>query len=124
MAKHKAVISEHSSDKEASVFSYSLGFILCVFMTIWAYMAVTGSLSRKTTLLIISVLAFLQFIAQTYFFLHLGNENKPRWRLASYLFMIMVVLILFGGSIWIMNNLNYRMSHDQIEKYLKSQDSL
>lgn len=124
MSKSKAVVSNHKRDSEASVFSYSIGFILCIFMTIWAYMAVTGSLSRKTALVIISILAFAQFVTQTFFFLHLGHENKPRWRLSSYLFMIMVVLILFIGSIWIMNNLNYRMTPDQMQKYLKAQDSL
>lgn len=124
MSKHQTVVSEHNSHKEPSIFSYTIGFILCVFMTIWAYMAVTGSLSRSAALAIISVLAFLQFVTQTIFFLHLGQENKPRWRLTSYLFMIMVVLILFAGSIWIMNNLNYRMTPEQMKNYLKSQDSI
>jgi len=40
--------------------------------------------------------------------------------------MLGVVLIIVGGSIWIMNDLNYRMmdSPQQMQKYLKSQDAL
>ena len=39
-------------------------------------------------------------------------------------FMLGIVLIIVGGSVWIMNNLNYRMTPQQMEQYLKSQDSL
>ena len=56
-----------------------------------------------------------------YFFLHLGKETKPRWKLYVFGFMVSVVLIIVFGSIWIMNNLNYRMTPAQINQYMNSQ---
>ena len=40
-------------------------------------------------------------------FLHLGQEDKPRYQLTAFNFMVLVVLILVFGSIWIMQNLDY-----------------
>jgi cytochrome o ubiquinol oxidase operon protein cyoD len=57
-------------------------------------------------------LAFVQVIIQLIFFLHLGEEESPRWNLISFLFMVGVVFIIVAGSLWIMFNLDYRMGHD------------
>jgi cytochrome o ubiquinol oxidase operon protein cyoD len=58
------------------------------------------------------------------FFLHVGSERKPRWKIGVMVLMLCFVLILVVGSIWIMNNLNYRMTQRQVQQYLNSQDSL
>jgi cytochrome o ubiquinol oxidase operon protein cyoD len=52
-------------------------------------------------------LALAQAIAQLVWFLHLGHESAPRWKLVAFAFMLLVLVILIVGSIWIMNNLNY-----------------
>lgn len=53
--------------------------------------------------------ALAQAIVQLIFFFQIGNEEKPRWNLLSLLFTIMVIVIIIGGSIWIMNNVNYNL---------------
>jgi cytochrome o ubiquinol oxidase subunit IV len=58
------------------------------------------------------------------FFLHLGRETRPRWKLAVFLFMLGVILILVFGSLWIMTNLNYRMMPKQMVQYMNSQAGL
>lgn len=106
---------------------YVVGFVLSVAMTLVAYMAVARhELSRPVTIMTIAGLAVAQFLAQMVFFLHLGRETKPRWRLIFLLFALMVVGIVVGGSLWIMNNLNYNMmqSTQQTNQYLSSQDGL
>jgi cytochrome o ubiquinol oxidase operon protein cyoD len=70
------------------------------------------------------VLALLQFFVQLVYFLHLSAEKGSRWRLFVFSFMVMVVAILVFGSLWIMNNLNYRMTPEQVNNYMNSQDSL
>jgi len=54
-------------------------------------------------------LTILQVILQLIFFFHLGLESKPAWNLITFLFVVAVILIIIGGSIWIMNNLNYNL---------------
>jgi len=49
------------------------------------------------------VLALIQLI----FFLHLGMESKPHWNLITFLFTLLVSIIIIGGSLWIMSNLSY-----------------
>jgi cytochrome o ubiquinol oxidase subunit IV len=73
---------------------------------------------------VLATLAVVQFVVQMVYFLHVGSERKPRWKAMVMWLMLVVVLILVVGSVWIMNNLNYRMSEDQVRQYLKSQDSL
>lgn len=102
---------------------YILGFILSLICTLSAYLLVKSNmLSRKWSIAyLVAVLALVQFCVQLRLFLHLGLEKKPKFKLLVFFFMIIVVLILVGGSIWIIQNLNYRMTPNQINKYIKSQ---
>jgi cytochrome o ubiquinol oxidase operon protein cyoD len=103
--------------------TYVTGFALSVGLTLVAYWLVTRHVITGAGLVfVILVLAFIQFLVQLFFFLHLGHETKPRWRLLVLSFMIMIVLILVVGSIWIMNNLNYRMTPGQMNTYMQNQD--
>lgn len=52
-------------------------------------------------------LAFAQVLFQFIFYFHLGLEEKPAWGTFSVYFVIAVLIIIIGGSIWIMTNLNY-----------------
>lgn len=118
------IVSEHE-EHQLSLAKYIVGFIGSVAITLAAYLLVTrGGASRDTIVGLISVLALLQFIVQMVFFLHVGEERKPRFKLMVMCLMLMVVIIVVFGSLWIMNNLNYRMTPEQMDQYLKSQDSL
>ncbi len=89
---------------------YIMGFCWSVILTIAAYIAVVNQmLSRNELITYITVLALLQVTVQLYFFLHLGDESKPRWNLWTFLFMGSILLIIVIGSLWIMHNLNYNM---------------
>src|SRR5262249_52933010 len=104
---------------------YITGFVLSVVLTMAAYLLVTrSSFSHAAVIWIISGLAVVQFLVQMVFFLHIGDERRPRWKLGVLCFMLGIILILVLGSIWIMNNLDYRMTPQQMNEYLKSQDSV
>lgn len=116
-------MSKNISKGTATFRSYVIGYILSLYLTFTAYLYVTNHLSTKWTLIVlISFLAFAQFIIQLLFFMHLGRENSPRVRLLVLGLMIGVVFILVAGSIWIMSNLNYRMTPQQMQNYVKSQE--
>jgi len=104
---------------------YISGFLGSVALTLCAYwLATHGRASSDTLAIVLAALAISQFVLQMLLFLHVGEEHGPRWRLAAAGCMLAVVLILVLGSIWIMDNLNYRMTPQQILKYMQSQDNL
>lgn len=107
--------------------TYVIGFVLSLIATVSAYSLVVQNHYTKPALLaLISVLAVAQFVVQVVFFLHLGHEKSPRWRLVAFGFMILFVLIIVIGSLWIMDNLNYHMltTPNGVNKYLHSQDGI
>lgn len=118
------VVSEHD-EQQLSYGKYIFGFVSSVVLTLIAYVLATRqSVNHDVLIGLLACLAFVQFIVQMVFFLHIGEERKPRWKQLVMWFMLGIVFIIVGGSIWIMNNLNYRMTPKQMEQYMKSQDSL
>src|SRR6266404_1101028 len=97
--------------------SYIIGFVLSVVLTLLAYYPVWLHVntrhmmfSHELLLWFIVTLAFIQLIIQLLFFLHLGQESKPRWKLFVLISFFSVVFIVVIASIWIMQHLNYNMS--------------
>jgi cytochrome o ubiquinol oxidase subunit IV len=92
-------------------FSYKpefLGFVASLLLTLAAYRIVThAELSNSLLTLTIFGLGLFQALVQFFFFLHLGMEAKPQWGLITFLFTTLVVIIVIGGSLWIMSNINY-----------------
>lgn len=88
--------------------AYVFGFALSLYLTLTAYWLTVNDMFEPTTFLVaILTLALLQFAIQVIFFLHIGEESKPRWNLTTLLFMLLVVAIVVIGSLWIMDNLSY-----------------
>jgi cytochrome o ubiquinol oxidase operon protein cyoD len=105
--------------------SYVIGFILSIVFTMSAYFVATSpTLTSKFVLTFIIILAFLQFITQLIFFLHLGTETKPRWNQFIFFTTIIGIGILVGGSIWIMNHLNYNMTPQDMSSYLLKDEGI
>lgn len=105
--------------------SYITGFVLSIYLTVMAYLLAVYHIASNHVLIgLVALLALIQFVVQLIFFLHLGSDERPRWRLVTFLFMLMVVVILVAGSLWIMANLNYHMNPSDVNHYLQSQDGL
>ena len=83
--------------------SYLLGFALSVALTLAAFWFAAAQLHY----LLLVALALAQLAVQLIFFLHLGDEQKPRWRLTLFVFALVVVGILVGGTLWIMSNIHH-----------------
>ncbi|NGX38158.1 MAG: Cytochrome bo(3) ubiquinol oxidase subunit 4 [Chlamydiae bacterium] len=85
-----------------------LGFVLSLLLTMAAYRLVTRYHLTSTALtLTVLGLGTAQVLIQLVFFFHLGLESKPPWNLVTFLFMVLVVIIVLGGSLWIMHNLKH-----------------
>ena len=103
--------SEHGT-----IQSYTIGFLLSIIFTLLAFIFVmihVGShhVTFSHTFLTIAVvgLAIAQLFVQLIFFLHLGRRANSQWNIIVMFFAIIIIAILVGGSLWIMQNLNYNM---------------
>lgn len=107
-----------------SLIAYSIGFIGSIVLTLTAYLLVTNAVfTGWTTAIIIASLAIVQCIVQIVFFLHLGQETRPRWRLTTMLSMLAIFVIVVFGSIWVMYDLNSRMmpTDQEMSEYMDRQ---
>jgi cytochrome o ubiquinol oxidase operon protein cyoD len=125
MSGQKKMVVAHHESSSSTLATYVTGYIFSVYLTVTAYLLVYNhSFSHIVLLSAIIALALIQFIVQIVFFLHLGRETRPRWKLAVLIMMIVVVLILVVGSLWIMQNLNVRMTPQQENNYMNSQQGI
>ena len=115
--------SRHS---QAKYISYIVGFVLSLITTLISYYLVVNQLWPKEMLIyIVMGIAVLQLVIQLVFFLHLGRGG--RWKLVTFAFAVLVVLIVVVGSLWIMHNLDYNMMHmspDQMDQYMKANEGI
>ena len=111
--------------------SYAVGFISSVILTVIAYALVTHddivrALTAPGIALIIAGLASLQLIVQLLFFMHISEEQRPRWKLLTFIFCFIILGVIVFGSLWIMFDLNDRMmmSPDEMIKYMNKQTGI
>ena len=101
------------------------GLAQALVITLIAYFAVVGQWANGFALLVLlCALAVIQMTVQLVYFLHLGDEVGPRYKLASFLFMTGILLIIVVGSLWIMHHLNYNMMNmtpDEKSDYMLKQ---
>ena len=111
--------------RAAGAGAYILGFILSLGITYGAYeIATHHSLVGGSLMTALAGLALLQFTVQCVCFLHLG-PHISRARAAVFFIALGVVIILVGGSVWIMANLGSRMTLDaaHMEQYMQTEDA-
>jgi cytochrome o ubiquinol oxidase operon protein cyoD len=118
---------------KATLKSYIIGFAASLALTLTAAALVwihanSGHLTFTQPVLygIVIALALVQLIVQLVFFMHLGEEKGPRWRLGVFVSTFGIIVIIVAGAIWIMGHLNYDMmaSPQQMDAYIQSQDGL
>lgn len=87
-----------------------IGVTLSLLMSLAAYLIVDRHHLPKAILdNILIALCFTQVIFQLFFFLHVGIESKPHWNMITFLFLVLVLIVIMGGSLWIMHNLKYNV---------------
>jgi cytochrome o ubiquinol oxidase operon protein cyoD len=110
----------------AKYISYIVGFVLSIATTLLAYFFVVNHVWPKETLIyIVMGIAIVQLVVQLVFFLHLGRGN--RWKVITFLFALLVVLVVVVGSLWIMNNLDYNMMNmtpNQMTQYMNQHEGI
>ncbi|MSR70669.1 cytochrome o ubiquinol oxidase subunit IV [Candidatus Kaiserbacteria bacterium] len=100
--------------------TYSIGFGISLLLTLGAFGLLQEHLNNQHTfpphsamVPILVALALAQLLVQLIFFLHLGDEDKPRWNLTLFAFALIIVAILVGGTLWIMHTLAHSQMQEQ-----------
>lgn len=103
-------LKEMKKEWHGSYKAYAIGFISALLLTSAAFLLViTEALTGRALTFTLVGLAMAQAVFQLLFFLHVGQEAKPRWETLVFFFMILLLLIIALGSLWIMDDLNERM---------------
>lgn len=111
-------LQEIKKEWHGTLKAYVIGFISSLLLTLISFsLVITRPFANHFIVYAIIGLAIIQAIVQLLFFLHLGQEAKPRWETFGFCFMVLVLAIVVVGSLWIMHDLNTRvmsmeMTHD------------
>ncbi len=112
MAEHNDIATKYGTGRK-TLKSYLYGLGLSLLLTFSAFYLVGQHVlaSRIHTIAVLVVLAIAQLFAQVTCFLRFNTSPEGRWNTMPFIFTIFIVVILVGGSMWIMWNLNYYMMH-------------
>jgi cytochrome o ubiquinol oxidase operon protein cyoD len=90
--------------------SYTIGFGLALVLTAIPFgIVATKAATPATTLAVIAVLALVQVLVHLRYFLHLNLASSPRENLLALCFAAILIVVMIGGSLWIMIDLHQRM---------------
>jgi cytochrome o ubiquinol oxidase operon protein cyoD len=106
--------------------TYVTGFILALLLTLLAFGLVIagvadfslepigkapgiGEMPRWFSIGGVIILAILQILVHLRYFLHLSFGSPQKWNLQTILFTLFIIIIMVGGTLWIMNDLNSHM---------------
>jgi cytochrome o ubiquinol oxidase operon protein cyoD len=110
MTTHESDFDVDTGASYGTYKSYIIGFALSVVLTLLSfYLVSVGTLSPKTLYISVGFLMIVQFIVQTVFFLHLNPRSNASWNLVSFLFTVLMTVVLVVGTMWIMFNLYEKM---------------
>lgn len=103
-------LKEVKKEWHGTLKSYVIGFLSSFVLTLISFgLVVTKSVAGPFLVYTLAALALFQACIQLIFFLHVGQEAKPRWETLIFLFMILILLVIVVGSLWVMNDLNDRV---------------
>ncbi|WP_040949929.1 cytochrome o ubiquinol oxidase subunit IV [Gorillibacterium massiliense] len=102
MANHDTASKQEHG--HGSIKSYTIGFILSIVLTIIPIVVVMNSMLGKTaTYVTLIAAAVFQLLVQLFFFMHLREEEKPRYNVMALILGGILVFTIVAGSMWIMS---------------------
>ena len=100
----------HGSADHGTTTSYLIGFGLSVLLTAVPFaLIMTGALPAATAVPVCVGIAVVQIIVHLIYFLHMNFASSRSWNMVAFIFTLIVVAIVVGGSLWIMGHLDGNM---------------
>ena len=102
--------SEGREEARAERLSYLIGFGLATVLSgIPFALVAAGAFGRTATLWAIGLAALAQVVVHFRFFLHIDFSRQKREDLQLILFTALILLLMCGGTLWILFDLHARM---------------
>lgn len=96
--------STHSAHAGRFPWAHIVGYILSLVLTAAAFWLVLAhKAGLAATLVVIVLLGVLQILVQLFFFMHITESDGPAWHTVMLLVGFLFVVVIVGGSIWIMS---------------------
>jgi cytochrome o ubiquinol oxidase operon protein cyoD len=90
--------------------NYIMGLILALALTLGPFALVYWhALTTRSVLLAIGLLALVQAMVHFRFFLNIRPPHENSDELAIILFTTLILIMMVGGTVWILANLHARM---------------
>lgn len=110
---HDLTLQTIQKEWHGTLKGYLMGFISSLLLTMLSfYLVIWKVLPEQHLIYALILLALCQAICQLIFFLHMLQEEKPRWGAIIFSFMVAILLFIAIGSLWVMRDLNQRMMPD------------
>ena len=107
---HELSLQECQQKWHGSLKAYLYGFFGSIVLTGISFsLVVFHVLSGSALIYTLVGLALVQATVQLLFFLHLGQEEKPKTETMVFCFMLLILSIIAIGTLWVMHDLNERM---------------
>ncbi|MBC7512604.1 cytochrome o ubiquinol oxidase subunit IV [Candidatus Saccharibacteria bacterium] len=105
---------------------YVFGFASALCLSVLGYFIIVDDWfnSSASAMAVLLVLAAIQLIVQLVCFLHLDGRGRSRGRAMTLGFTLLMMFVVVIGSLWIMENLDYRMGMNgqEMEEYMQKQN--
>ncbi|MEM9438325.1 MAG: cytochrome o ubiquinol oxidase subunit IV [Pseudomonadota bacterium] len=111
----------HGGHPQSTYRGYAIGFALSVLLTVIPFGIVMFDLMENAVgwaIAIIFVLGGIQILVHVQYFLHVTLGAEDGWQAMSLAFTGVLLVIILGGSIWVMFHLEENMmpAHELIER--------
>jgi cytochrome o ubiquinol oxidase subunit IV len=101
---------DSSGASRGTLKAYITGLVLALILTAIPFVLVMArALSTLAAIVVICGAGVVQILVHLHYFLHLDTSSAARWNVLALIFTLMIMVLFVGGSLWIMQNLNYRM---------------
>lgn len=108
--KDAHLVEQPAQESRAEFRSYVIGLVTSLVLTALAFViAIYRPLPGPWLLATLGFLALIQIAVQFRFFLHIDLSGSKREDLQLILFTSLLILIMVGGSFWILSDLDLRM---------------
>ncbi len=99
-----------NGQQHGSLRGYLIGYAAAAILTIGAFAAAQSDvLTPASVVAAIIVLAIGQMLVHLIFFLHISTTPNQRTNILAFAVTMLIVLLIVGGSLWIMSHLQSNM---------------
>lgn len=100
----------HAQERRQELHGYIIGFVSALVLSAIPFAGVMlGLLPRTDLLWVIALTALCQAVVHFRFFLHIDLSRSHRDDLQLILFSLLIVVLMVGGTIWVLGNERHMM---------------